>query len=81
MYNFTQKISSLKITWYVKFLYWHGFPEHTETIIMDPVSLAPVGIVDELTLSGHRQTSTKRHKPYIKLQNLVYYRNFKIIMW
>ena len=39
-------------------LNWHGFPEHTETITMDSVSLAPVGTVDELTLSGHWQIST-----------------------
>ena len=31
---------------------------------MDSLSLAPVGIVDELTLSGHWQTSTVRKIDY-----------------
>ena len=31
---------------------------------MDSVSLAPVGTVDELTLSGHWQTSTERKITY-----------------
>ena len=42
-------------------------------IIMDSLSLAPVGIVDELTLSGHWQTSTVRKIDYTHSFIIMYY--------
>ena len=41
-------------------LYSHGFPEHTETTVMDSELLMLVDTVDNVTLAGHWQTSGVR---------------------
>lgn len=47
-------------------LYSHGFPEHTDTTVIDSELLTPVNTIDDLTLSGHWQTS----KVSIEISNI-----------
>ena len=48
---------------------------------MDSASLAPVGTVDELTLSGHWQTSTVRKIDYALYHTHSYYNYVLLLSW
>ena len=48
-------------------LYPHGFPEHTETTVMDSELLMLVDTVDNVTLAGHWHTS----RVSIEISNII----------